>query len=245
MSLNWIHGILAAATSCLFALTVASTAGSQTVPQQPPAQEAFSVLKSGQVDVRKSRAFARVAKTGLGHDHAIEGRLKQGFILLGAMHNAGSIVFDMTSFRADTAVARRYIGLNGTTSASTQQQTNFNMHGQSVLDVRRYPTAKFVIDSAVPIPGKSGEGHPLYKLTGKFTLHGTTRPLAINAEVIPEQDRVHLRGKFSIRQTRFGITPFKKVLGAVGVADQMTIYGEIYVGMMRPVAQNEPPGVQR
>ena len=146
-------------------------------------------------------------------------------------------------FTADLSVCLERLA--GTTSASTQQQTNANMLGQSVLDVQRFPTSTFAIDSAVPVEGKSRDGHPLYKLTGKFTLHGTTRPLAMNAEVIQEKDRLRLRGGFNIKQTSFGITPFKKAFGAVGVADQMTIYGEIYVGLGTPVAQKETPETKR
>ncbi len=204
---------------------------------QPVATPDATILQPWQIDVQKSRAFARVAKTGLGHDHAIEGRIAGGSIQLGARQNAGSLVFDMTSYRADTALARQYIGLEGTTSESTQQQTNANMLGPAVLDVQKYPTSTFAIDSAVPMPTKSAAGHSVYKLRGNFTLHGNTRPLEMNAEVIQEQDRLHLRGGFNIKQTDFGMKPFKKALGAVGVADQMTIFGEIYLGVGMPNPQ--------
>ena len=77
----------------------------------------------------------------------------------------------------------------------------------------------------------------MYQLTGKFTLHGTTRPLKMNAEVFQEKGYARLRGGFNIRQTSYGMKPFKKALGAVGVADQLTIYGEILVASQTPVAQ--------
>lgn len=235
------EGEFAFAVGCLFVLATAPITHSQAIAQQPLlVAPKTTALKPGQVDVLMSRAFAKVAKTGFGHDHAIEGRLSGGVLQLGAQQKAGSLVFDMTSYRADTAAARKYIGLSGTTSASTQQQTNANMLGASVLNVNRYPTSTFDIDSALPIQGKSRDGHPRYKLTGKFTLHGTTRPLAMNAEAIQEQGRLHLRGGFNISQTNFGITPFKKAFGAVGVADQMTIYGEIYVANAMPAKQVEP-----
>jgi hypothetical protein len=30
-------------------------------------------------------------------------------------------------------------------------------------------------------------------------------------------------------QTQFGITPYSKAFGAIGVADKLTIYGEIHI----------------
>jgi hypothetical protein len=38
-----------------------------------------------------------------------------------------------------------------------------------------------------------------------------------------------LRGAFRIRQTDFGIQPYTKLLGAIGVADVLTIYGDLYI----------------
>jgi hypothetical protein len=208
------------------------------VPVQASAVQASpSVVPPGQVDVRASRAYARVEKTGLGHEHAIEGRVQQGLVRLGAPANAGAIVFDMASFRADTAAARSYVGLSGETSASTQQQVNANMRGKSVLEVAKYPTATFAIDSALPTDVKSRNGNPTYKLRGRFTLHGTTRPMVMDAELLPTQGLDHLRGGFQIKQSSFGITPFTKAFGAIGVADSMTIYGEIFIGRGTNVSQ--------
>jgi polyisoprenoid-binding protein YceI len=155
--------------------------------------------------------------------------LKEGAVHLGAAQNAGIIVFDMRRFAADTSEARRYIGLEGTTDASTQQQVNENMLGKDVLDVATYPTATFRVQSALPLRDASEAGYPRYRLSGQFTLHGTTRPVVVDAEAIDSDGTVRLRGAFSILQTQFGITPYSKVLGAVGVADKLTIYGEIHI----------------
>ncbi len=89
-----------------------------------------------------------VGKTGLGHEHGVEGKLKSGHIVLKHRRDAGELVFDMNSFDADTNAARRYVGLAGTTDTSTRQQVNANMKGDPILGVRRYPTATYQIDSA-------------------------------------------------------------------------------------------------
>ena len=186
-------------------------------------------LPTGSIDTSSSSVYTYVGKTGFGHEHAVEGKLKSGSLNLGVRSNAGKIVFDMTTWRADTAQARRYIGLSGSTSASTQKDVNANMLGSAVLDVQKYPTATFEINSALPLQQKSSSGKPLYQLSGKFTLHGVTRKMNIVAEVTEKKDSYHLRGNFSILQSHYGITPFSKAFGAVGITDQLKIYGEIDV----------------
>lgn len=194
------------------------------------AAEPKTTLAPGEVDPRISRAYIYVGKTGLGHEHAVVGAVKSGSIDLGAAQNAGEIVFDMRTFTADTPEARRYIGLQGTTDASTRQQVTANMLGADVLNVGRFPTATFKIHSAVLTKNKSRSGKPQYQLDGKFTLHGVTQPLRLFAEADEVQGKVHLRGSFAIFQTSFGIRPFSKAFGAVGVTNQLTIHGDIWLG---------------
>jgi len=183
-----------------------------------------------QVDLKKSRVYIYVGKTGLGHEHGVEGRLKSGSIAIGGTAKAGELVFDMSTFQADTAAARRYVGLKGTSSESTKRQVNANMLGSKVLDTRRFPTAKFQIDSAKPLNKKSRTGHPMIELRGRFTLHGTTRPIRVITETIEENGKTRIRGGFRIRQTEYGIEPFTKAFGAIGVADELRIYGELILG---------------
>lgn len=157
------------------------------------------------------------------------GKLTSGSVKLGANANAGSLVFDMTSFDADSDHARQYIGLGGTTDASTRNKVNANMLGADVLDVQQFPTATFKITSARPVANKSGRGLPQYQLDGQFTLHGQTQNIAILADVEEKKGWIHLRGNFSILQTDYGITPFSKAFGTIGVADKLDIWGDFYI----------------
>jgi polyisoprenoid-binding protein YceI len=183
--------------------------------------------RKGEVDVERSRVYTFVGKTGFGHEHGVVGRLKGGSIRLGAKQNAGQLEFDLASFQADTPEARRYVGLSGESSDSTREQVNANMVGQYVLDVEKYPTATFVIDSAIPLRKTQPNGPRHVQLDGRFTLHGTTRPLRVIAQVSSESGGVRLRGAFTLLQTDYSITPFTKALGAVGVTDKLKIYGDI------------------
>ncbi|OHB74977.1 MAG: hypothetical protein A2W31_11930 [Planctomycetes bacterium RBG_16_64_10] len=186
-----------------------------------------SSAERAQIDTQSSRVYVFVDKTGLGHQHAVLGRIKSGAIALGATDKAGQIVFDMARFDADSDEARRSLGLRGSTDSSTRRKVNTNMFGAEVLDVRRYPTAIFDIHSAQPLPDKSSTGHTQYRLSGTLTLHGVPRPFEVDAEAIEQDQHVRLRGAFYLWQTHFSITPISMAFGTIGVGDRLTVHGEI------------------
>ena len=211
------RGVWAACTACTLAVAWAAA-----IAEQPPPAP-------GNVDLVGSRAYVFVGKTGLGHDHAVIGQLAAGDVRLGAATQAGRLVFDMRSFRADTPEARKVLGLPGETDAKTRRQVDENMLGPAVLDVARHPTATLDIQSALPAARRSEGGKPAYDLVGSFTLHGTTRPVTVRAEADVAGTVVRLWGGFTIRQTDFGMKPFAKLGGVVGVADELRIMGDIRV----------------
>jgi polyisoprenoid-binding protein YceI len=204
---------------------VAGPTSAQEVAPAPVVEK--NEPRKGEVDIERSRVYTFVGKTGFGHEHGVVGRLKGGSIRLGAKQNAGQLEFDLNSFQADTPDARRYVRLSGETNDSTREQVTANMLGKYVLDAEQYPTATFVIDSAIPLK-KTHPNSPRYvQLDGQFTLHGATRPLRVIAQATPESGEVRLRGSFTMLQTDYNITPFSKALGAVGVTDKLKIYGDI------------------
>lgn len=174
-----------------------------------------------------SRVYIHVGKVGLGHEHAVVGLLKSGSLDLAG--GRGELVFDMTSFRADTDDARKYIGLEGTTPAGTQQAVNDNMLGADVLAVRKFPTAEFKVTAIKQLEQKSRRGLPTYQIEGEFTLHGVAKGIRFVADNEEKDGWNHLRGSFSILQTDYGIRPFTKALGTVGVTDKLEIYGDLWI----------------
>jgi len=184
----------------------------------------------GQVDVQRSRSFVRVEATGLGHEHGVVGKLLSGTIHLGAAQRAGELVFDTKSFLCDTLESRKYVSLAGDIDDSTQKKTTANMLGADVLNVAHFPKATYAIRSALATPKQNPSDPQWYQLDGDFTLHGVTRPLKINVLAEPGPGVVRLRGQFKISQTQFGITPYSKLFGSVGVADELTIWGDVWIG---------------
>ena len=240
--LSLVGGPVGSAPSGLVFVTLLAMALPTTLPldadaQVPPAAPAAQapLPTPGEVDTDGSRIYVFVGKTGLGHDHGIVGRLVSGRVILDAPQNAGQLVFDMPSFLADTPEARKALGLAGETDASTRKQTTANMLGPDVLDVARHPTATFDIESALrpqrPVKGAK----PTVDLVGTFTLHGVARKVVIPAEVGAAGRVLRLVGSFRIKQTDFGMKPYKKFGGVVGVADELVIHGDIRIAAT-PVA---------
>lgn len=201
-----------------------------------PTAAAQHVYEAGDVFLAGSRVYVFVGKTGLGHEHGVVGLLKEGRLDLAAARDAGVLVFDMASFAADSSDARKYVGLEGTTDATTQQQVNANMQGAYVLDAAKHPTATFVVKQVAKLDKPSQRNLPQYVLTGEFTLHGVTRPIQVVADTEEQGGWLHLRGGFKMLQSQWGIKPFTKAFGAIGVTDELSVWGDLWIANQRQMA---------
>jgi polyisoprenoid-binding protein YceI len=208
-------GVVIVTAGWMFALP------SPCVAQAPPTP--------GTIDTARSRVYVFVGKKGAGHEHGVEGRVAGGEIHLERTQAVGGISFDLQTFTADTSAARRFFNLPGETDADTQAQVNVNMLGAAVLDTARFRTAEFVVNASQTVPPAAGQAGQPYRLDGEFTLHGVKRPLQFVATAEQAGGLIRLRGRFAIKQTDFGIKPFSKFLGAVGVADELQIFGDLYL----------------
>ncbi len=178
-----------------------------------------------QVDKDSSRVYIRVNRTNrLGHNHGIEGKLASGTLVMGG---AGNLVFDMTTFTADTAQARRYVGLDG--SFSDSEKVNSNMRGSEVLDVNRFPQASLNVTAVSPADKQAAGAGGRYIVDGQFTLHGTTKAIRFLTEFkgTNQPGVTRLTGWFKILQSDYGIKPFKAAGGVIGIEDELVIYGDL------------------
>jgi len=182
------------------------------------------------INVADSRVYVFVDKNPRGHQHGVEGRLSAGTVRLGQAAGAGQMTFDLLSFQVDSDVGRRYVGLEGQTDEGDQVSATDSMRGASVLDVAKFATAKFTIDSAKPVAAVEGIAGTAHQFDGELDLHGVKKRISFvaGAETI-EGGRVRIRGRFSLKQTDFGIKPFTKFFGAIGVADELQVHGDIYL----------------
>jgi polyisoprenoid-binding protein YceI len=63
----------------------------------------------------------------------------------------------------------------------------------------------------------------------KFTLHGVSQPVHILTEMkaTGTPGVVRLTGSFTIQQTDYGIKPYSAAGGAIGIENELTIYGDL------------------
>jgi hypothetical protein len=186
-------------------------------------------LQPGALNLDYSRVFVFVDKSSsLGHQHAIEGTLKEGLLLIG-QDKPGKLVFDVATFSADTDVARKYLALDGKTDEGTKEKVNANLLGAEILDAGRYPEALLSNATLKPSGATSSRGLQEYVLDGDFTLLKTTRRIQAKCDLELKDGWQHVRGSFRILQSDYGITPFRKMFGAIGVKDELIIYGDLWI----------------
>jgi polyisoprenoid-binding protein YceI len=186
------------------------------------------------VDTKASFVYVKVGiATRLGHEHGVQGNLKSGTLTLGG---EGELVFDMTSFMADTPEARKRVGLDRKkVSENEAKKVTEAMRGAEVLDVAQYPTATCRLASITPLD-KQAAGQPgMYQLEGRFTLHGTEKKLQFkaNLERTDREGVLKLTGSFTIKQTDYGIKPASAAGGLARAADELTIMGDL---ILQPAA---------
>lgn len=183
----------------------------------------------GDLNLDVSRVYIFVDKTNnLGHSHGVEGKLKAGKVLPDSQ-SPSKLVFDMRSFVADTETARKVFGIEASIDAATVKKVNQNMLGKEILDVQKFPEASLEKASLRKAGKQSARGLDEYELEGDFTLHGVSRHVVIPCDVEIKDGWHHLRGRFTIRQTDFGIKPYTKAFGAVGIKDELVIMGDLWV----------------
>lgn len=209
---------------CLLALWPGGSALSQDNVATRSSVPTKNATETYSVDLETSRIYVRVAKsTRLGHSHAVTGRILSGEISLDGPAPGGEFEFDVTSFRADESKARQFVRLGGTVSESDRRKVTETMLGPKVLDVARFPTAKFTIKEIVASETDVGQ----YKISGEFLLHGVSRNLEVTAKAEPNENQLHLQGYFKIKQTDFGIQPYQVAAGLIAISDTLKVWADL------------------
>jgi polyisoprenoid-binding protein YceI len=95
--------------------------------------------------------------------------------------------------------------------------------------VEKFPEARLENAKLTASNQKNQRGLPEYVLEGDFVLHATKRHIQIRCDLEEKDGWHHLRGAFKILQSDYGIKPFSKMMGAVGVKDELIILGDLWV----------------
>ena len=84
------------------------------------------------------------------------------------------------------------------------------------LEAKKFPQIRFTADDVV----KTADG---YRLTGAVEIHGTSRPQIVDVAVGDQGDTLALSARVQLAQSDFGIKPYSLMMGALKVADEVTI----------------------
>ena len=170
------------------------------------------------LDPAQSRLEIHVGKTGLfgfaGHEHLVVAGALQGHASFDPERIADSTV--------ELTVDARALRVTGQGEpADDVPKVQEAMLGPTCLDVARFPTIRFV-STAVAEAGAAGPGGRDLTVRGELTIHGVTRPIALQVHLDVSADRLEATGRTTLRQTDFGITPISKA-GVVKVKDELGV----------------------
>lgn len=84
------------------------------------------------------------------------------------------------------------------------------------LDAKKFPQIRFTADRIA----RTADG---YRLDGAVEIHGTSRPQSVDLKVADIGDALELSARVPVKQTDFGVKPFSLMMGALKVADEVTI----------------------
>lgn len=161
--------------------------------------------KGKDIDVEHSSMTIHVSKSGLfsfaGDNHEIRAPISSGTV------NETAKTVELRVESAKLTV------LDPNLAASKRAQVQQEMLGPHVLDASRFPEIRFRSTQV------SEEKSSSWRVTGDLTLHGQTHSITLHVN----NSAGHYRGKISLKQTEFGITPISVAGGTVKVKDELAI----------------------
>jgi polyisoprenoid-binding protein YceI len=194
----------------VIATLIAVLAGQPSVSNAQAAMYRIDPAKSRvTIHVGKSGAFSFVA----GHTHEVSGPIQSGSM-------------DVDQEQPSRSHVRLVIG-SGDLMVSTAGEPSGDapkvqetMQGEHVLDVHRFPHITY---ESTAIVLKSRRDNVLELIvTGQLTIRDVTRAITVPVHVELGAEALSANGRFSMKQTAFGITPIS-VGGVVSVKDTLDL----------------------
>jgi polyisoprenoid-binding protein YceI len=166
----------------------------------------------------ESSLWVFVAKAGFfsafAHDHEIGVQSFNGSVIVtetGVSGGALELAID----------ARSLTVLDKKPSAEDKQKIRDAMHNE-VLESAKYQKITFKSASVSNVK-QTGENVFSLVVNGELTLHGVTKRLAVPASVTITPQQLRAVGKYTLKQTDFGIKPYSAAGGAVKVKNEVVV----------------------
>jgi polyisoprenoid-binding protein YceI len=187
-----------------FALGLVALASSAAAQGEPPDSVVYVVVPASRFEVK-------TGKSGLfgfaGHSHVIRAHAVTGQV----------VVHGHVAAKSHVQLTVPTDSLEVTTPPDTAEirKVTKSMR-EDVLEVAQYPTIEFA--SKEVTPADSG-----YHLVVALTMHGVTKDVPMDVAVRTAGDTLRARGTFAVKQTDYGMKPYKGGPGGtVKVADKVT-----------------------
>ena len=151
--------------------------------------------------------------SGLAHNHEIGVKSFSGRVVVPeAGASGGSLELDVN--------AQSLTVLDKKPSEEDKKKIYNSMHSE-VLESAKYQKINFKSVSVSDLK-KTGDGYS-FTLNGDLTLHGVTKRIAVpvSATITPQQLRAI--GKYTLRQSDFGIKPYSAAGGTVKVKNEVVV----------------------
>lgn len=189
---------------------------------------AIAMLWGWPVATQKTRTYTIVAgessfwvfvpKTGLlsgfAHDHEIGVKSFTGKIVVpeaGASGGSLELNVDATSLTV----------LDKKPSEDDKKKIYNSMHTE-VLESAKYPKINFKSVSVNDLKQTGGDAYN-FTLNGDLTLHGVTKRIAFPVSLTINAQELRAIGKYTLRQTDFGIKPYSAAGGTIKVKNEITV----------------------
>ncbi|MBA3713166.1 MAG: YceI family protein [Pyrinomonadaceae bacterium] len=188
----------------------------------PPAATTDGMPKivSYRIDAGQSKFNVRAFVSGLlssfGHDHTIAVRDFSGEVRL--------MPDTLESASLQMFVNARSLAVVDDVSDKDRRKIEGTMRDE-VLEVGKY--SEMIFRSTNVQVRKRGDEQYQARITGDLTLHGVTRPVSVDAQVVTRGDTLRASGEFSLRQTDYKVTPPSVGLGTVKVKDGLKLTFDI------------------
>jgi hypothetical protein len=162
------------------------------------------------IDTDRSTLTVYVYKSGLfsglADDHIIDARIASGTV-----SDTSPLSVAIEVHAGDLKVRDPKL------SASKRDEVQTRMVGPEVLDTMKFQSITFESTAIEP------NGTDRWNVTGRLTIHGQTRPVAVQTT----RANGRYRGTVLVKQRDFGITPISIAAGTVKVKDELKIEFDI------------------
>jgi polyisoprenoid-binding protein YceI len=164
------------------------------------------------------RVFAAGPASFLAHDHVVRAVTWDGTLHVSRdpVALAAEIRVDASALEVDDPAVRKRHGLDDVLSDEDRAEVRASMLGPEQLDVASHPEIVF---RAADID-RAGDA---FRLGGDLTLHGVTRRITLPITVRERGATLAASGSVRLKQSDFGIEPYRAFAGAVRNQDEVEL----------------------